>query len=79
MTAPPFSPHALGSTLKARRLASGLSIRQLARQAGIDPGTLWRAERGYSGLYVHTLWLLAGALGCRVGELLENTSPMCRK
>ena len=34
------------------QLAAGASIREVARQAGVNPGTLWRWQRRYGGVQV---------------------------
>lgn len=34
------------------QLASGASIREVAKQLGVNPGTLWRWQRRYGGVQV---------------------------
>jgi transposase-like protein len=34
------------------QLAAGASIREVARQLGVNPGTLWRWQRRYGGVQV---------------------------
>jgi putative transposase len=34
------------------QLAAGASVREVARQLGVNPGTLWRWQRRYGGVQV---------------------------
>jgi len=34
------------------QLAAGASIREVARQLGVNPGTLWRWQRRYGGVQI---------------------------
>jgi transcriptional regulator with XRE-family HTH domain len=52
------------------RQAHGLSLRQAAARAGIDPGHLSRVERGRGGLSIEALARLAKVLGLRELERL---------
>jgi hypothetical protein len=57
--------------LRAVRIAHGLSLRETARRARIDPAHLSRAERGERQLSVDALWRLADVLGlCELARLL---------
>jgi transcriptional regulator with XRE-family HTH domain len=59
--------------LRTVREAQGLTLRQVARQACIDPAHLSRVERGESGLSVDALCRLAKVLGIRqLADLLEQ-------
>jgi transcriptional regulator with XRE-family HTH domain len=58
------------SPLRVLRRSRGLSLRECAREAGIDPGHLSRAERGMAVLSVDTLARLARVLGLRELERL---------
>lgn len=49
--------------IKALREANGLSLRETARRAGIDPAHLMRVERGEAGLSIESLQRLANVLG----------------
>lgn len=61
-----------GSTLRAVRLAHGLTLRSTAKQAGIDPGYLSKVERGEKQLSIDSLYRLAHVLGLRdLARLLE--------
>jgi transcriptional regulator with XRE-family HTH domain len=55
------------------RQAHGLSLRQMADQARIDPAHLSRVERGLAQLSVPALARLADALGLR--ELAQLLRP----
>ena len=48
---------------RALREANGLTLRETARRAGMDPAHLMRVERGEAGLSIATLQRLAGVLG----------------
>jgi transcriptional regulator with XRE-family HTH domain len=49
--------------VKALREANGLSLRETARRAGMDPAHLLRVERGEAGLSIDSLQRLARTLG----------------
>lgn len=49
--------------IRAMREANGLSLRETARRAGIDPAHLMRVERGEAGLSIESLQRLARVLG----------------
>ena len=58
----------VGRRLRALRLEAGLSLADLAGQAGISVGALSQIERGVSSLRVRTIWPLAAALGISTEE-----------
>jgi transcriptional regulator with XRE-family HTH domain len=62
----------LGANLRRLRVASRLSLSELARATQISKATLSVIERGAANPTVQTLAALAGALGVSVGELLEE-------
>lgn len=65
-TPPPIPP------LRAVREAHGLSLREVAAKARIDPGWLSKVERGDGGLSVDALHRLAVVLGLeRLAKMLE--------
>lgn len=64
----------VGRRLRALRLEAGLSLTELAGQAGISVGALSQIERGVSSLRVRTLWPLATALGVDAARLLEDSA-----
>jgi transcriptional regulator with XRE-family HTH domain len=49
--------------LRAVRVAQGLTLREAARRAGVDPAHLSRVERGERQLSVESLGRLARVLG----------------
>ena len=59
--------------LRALRQANGLSLRETARRAGMDPAHLMRAERGEAGLSIDSLQRLARVLG--PAELADMLKP----
>ncbi|GAA2754530.1 helix-turn-helix domain-containing protein [Amnibacterium kyonggiense] len=61
----------LGFRLKEIRQAAGLSLRELARQAGVSPSLVSQIENGKSQPSVGTLYTFARLLGVSVDELFE--------
>ncbi len=59
--------------LRAVRIARGLSLREVARRAGLDPAHLSRVERGLVRPSLRTLRTLAGVLELR--ELSKLLKP----
>lgn len=64
----------VGRRLRALRLEAGLSLTELAAQAGVSVGALSQVERGVSSLRVRTIWPLAAALGVEPSQLLDESS-----
>ena len=66
--------------LRTVREAHGLTLREVARQAGLDPAHLSRVERGESSLSLDALYRLANVLEIRpLAELLaQYRSPQMR-
>jgi len=62
---------AVAQRLKARRVEKGLSINELARQAGVAKSNLARLEAGDGNPSLETLWALSDALGINARELIE--------
>jgi transcriptional regulator with XRE-family HTH domain len=60
---------AWGATIRRYRQWKRLSRRELAGRAGMSPVYLGEIERGEKDASVHTLTLITGALGIRLGEL----------
>jgi ribosome-binding protein aMBF1 (putative translation factor) len=54
---------AIGSRLLDRRLAAGMTQRELARASGIDQAEISRIERGQANPTVQTLQALGAPLG----------------
>lgn len=65
----------IGATITALRHSARLSMRELARRAGISQPFLSQIERGASTPSVITTYRLAGALGVRPGDLLPSPEP----
>jgi transcriptional regulator with XRE-family HTH domain len=60
--------------LRSAREAQGLSLRQIARMAEIDPAQLSRIERGQANPSINSLSRLARVLGLKdLGRLLLRT------
>jgi transcriptional regulator with XRE-family HTH domain len=55
----------LGDELAARRMALGLSTRELAAQTGLDHTTIVRLEKGERQPTVPTLQVIASVLACQ--------------
>jgi transcriptional regulator with XRE-family HTH domain len=60
----------VGGVVRALREKSGLSMRDLAKRAGISQPFLSQIERGVSAPSMITTYRLAGALGVTPGDLL---------
>lgn len=56
---------------------SGLSLRETARRAGLDPSHLMRVERGEAGLSVESLERLARVL--ELHDLARLLHPLARE
>jgi transcriptional regulator with XRE-family HTH domain len=65
----------IGAAITALRQQANLSMRELARRAGISQPFLSQIERGASTPSVITTYRLAGALGVRPGDLLPGPEP----
>jgi len=63
----------VGARVRARRLAAGLSVRQLATRAGLGRMNLWRLENGQVLARPKTLSLVATALGVHAATLWGET------
>jgi DNA-binding XRE family transcriptional regulator len=64
----------LGARLLARRLAAGMTQRELARASGIDQAEISRIERGQSNPTVQTLHALGAPLGVVLDFALAEAS-----
>ncbi|WP_067095044.1 helix-turn-helix transcriptional regulator [Marinomonas atlantica] len=63
----------LGHNLKTMRLAQGLSLSQLASNAGIAKSNLSRIEQGEGNPTIETIWRLAVQLSVPFGDLIAGT------
>jgi transcriptional regulator with XRE-family HTH domain len=62
----------LGSRLKAVRLRSGMSLREVARQLGVSPSFISQLENGKSQPSVATLYSIAQLLDVSIDELFAK-------
>lgn len=60
-----------GIRLRQWRLHRGWTVSTLAERAGVSGGLISGAETATSGLSLESIKLLADALGCSIGELME--------
>jgi len=65
----------LGARLRAVRLRSGLSLREVARQLGVSPSFVSQLENGKSQPSVATLYSLAQLLEVSIDELFSVEGP----
>jgi transcriptional regulator with XRE-family HTH domain len=67
-------PNEIGEMIKKRRSEAGLSLSQLAEDSGISKSYLSRLESGVGEMRPSgkTLYLIAGALGTTMSDLLER-------
>lgn len=68
----PESIAALGERLREERRRRGLSLRQLARQAGVSASLLSQIENGKNKPSVSTLYALTSNLGVFVDDLFQG-------
>jgi XRE family aerobic/anaerobic benzoate catabolism transcriptional regulator len=64
----------LGQGARARRLARGWSLRELARRAGLSERFLGQVEAGTGNISVRKLAALAAALGTEAASLLAGSA-----
>jgi transcriptional regulator with XRE-family HTH domain len=62
----------LGGIIRERRQAQGMSLSQLAEQAGVSTSFVSQVERGVANPTLSSLKSLVGALNFSVGALLES-------
>ena len=69
----------IGSSIRARRLAQGLSVAEMARACGLSRTILTRIESGAGNPSIETLWRASRALNIPLGALLaEDAAPRVR-
>ena len=66
----------IGSTVKFKRRAMGLTQQQLAKQLGISRASLANIETGRQRILVHQLYDLAMQLNANVSGLLPEPSEV---
>ena len=64
--------HDIGTRLKERRVAAGMSLREMAREADVSPSFLSQIENGKSQPSVATLFSFANILGVKIDELFDD-------
>jgi transcriptional regulator with XRE-family HTH domain/quercetin dioxygenase-like cupin family protein len=65
----------LGHRLKDLRVRSGLTLRELARQAGVSPSLISQIENGKSQPSVATLYTFSRLLNVAVDDLFTDDEP----
>lgn len=68
----------LGARLKAARLKAGLTLRELARQAGVSPSFVSQIENDKAQPSVASLYSFSRLLGISVNDLFEAEDPGTR-
>src|SRR3954451_1620733 len=69
----------IGRVVRARRAARGISVSELAREAGLSKTILARIEAGAGNPSMETLWRVSQALQVPLGSLLaEDPEPRVR-
>jgi transcriptional regulator with XRE-family HTH domain len=66
----------LGAQLKAVRLRTGMSLREVARRLGVSPSFVSQIENGKSQPSVATLYSLAQLLGASIDDLFAVPNPV---
>lgn len=61
----------LGSNIRNKRLAAGLTMRGFAQMAGTSHTYLWEVETGTVSIGFNKLCRFADALGCEVRDLID--------
>ncbi len=62
----------LGTAIRTRRLAAGLSQEALADYAGVDGSHMGKIERGERNVTILNILRVAQALGCAPSDLLVD-------
>lgn len=60
----------VGHRIRRRRLAEGMTQKELSMRADLHRSTIISIEKGRSALYVSTMILIAGGLGVSLDEIL---------
>jgi transcriptional regulator with XRE-family HTH domain len=66
---------AVAANVRALRLEAGLTLADLAAQAGLGKSTLAQLESGKANPSVETLWAIAAALRVSFARLVEEERP----
>lgn len=67
--------HALGRAIRARRLAQGLTLRELAEKAALSHSAVDNIEHGRQNVTLDTLQTVARALGLEVDVEVVGAEP----
>ncbi len=67
--------HRIGSRIREARLASGMSLRELARQLGVSPSFVSQLENDKSQPSVATLYMMSQLLGLSLDGLFADAAP----
>ena len=67
-----ISKTSLGGRVRRAREENGYTRYRLMKLTGVSHGTIESIENGQAYPRIDTLLLIAGALGCTVGELTEE-------
>jgi transcriptional regulator with XRE-family HTH domain len=65
----------IGERLREARLSMDISVREVARRAGVSASLVSQIERDRVNPSVATLWELVTVLGLPIGDLFAETSP----
>jgi transcriptional regulator with XRE-family HTH domain len=65
----------IGERLREARMSLGISVREVARRAGVSASLVSQIERDKVNPSVATLWELVTVLGLPIGDLFAETSP----
>jgi transcriptional regulator with XRE-family HTH domain len=65
----------IAASLRRERAKAGLSLSEVAKQAGIAKSTLSQLESGAGNPSVETLWAISTALGVQFSRLVEPAVP----
>jgi len=66
----------IAASLRRERRRTGLSLTEVARQAGVAKSTLSQLESGVGNPSLETLWALCTALGVPFSRLLDPPRPL---
>lgn len=66
------TPPTFGTNLRRLRSRAGLTVRELARRAGLHGSFIWRIEKGERVPSVDVAHKLAGVIGCRIDDFYRE-------
>lgn len=65
-----------GEKMREERKRKGISVRELARRAGLTPSHLSKIERGMANPSVGALWTISDELGIPIAELFSGEASV---